>query len=90
MATTTVQLPRVLEPVVGAVREVTVSGDTVQEALADLCGQLPALRGRIFDEAGVLRPHVLCVHNGAAIRLAAPQPLSDGDDLAIIPAVSGG
>lgn len=90
MATTTVHLPRVLEPVVGAVREVTVSGDTVQDALADLCAQLPALSGRLFDEAGSLRRHVMCVHNGAATRLTHPEALADGDDLAIVPAVSGG
>lgn len=90
MATTVVQLPRVLESVVGDVREVAVSGATVQEALADLCGQLPALQGRIFDEAGALRRHVMCVHNGTAIRLTGPTPLADGDELAIVPAVSGG
>lgn len=90
MATTTLHLPRVLEPIVGPVRQVTVSGDTVQEALADLCTQLPALTVRLFDEAGVLRRHVMCVHNGTAIRLTRPQPLADDDDLAILPAVSGG
>lgn len=90
MATTTLHLPRVLEPVVGPVRRVTVTGDTVQEALADLCVQLPTLTGRLFDESGTLRRHVMCVHNGTAIRLTQPTPLADGDDLAILPAVSGG
>lgn len=90
MGTTTLHLPRVLEPVVGPVREVTVTGDTVQEALADLCAQLPTLTGRLFDEAGALRRHVMCVHNGTAIHLVRPAPLADGDDLAILPAVSGG
>ncbi|MGH8901709.1 MAG: MoaD/ThiS family protein [Egibacteraceae bacterium] len=90
MATTTVRLPRVLEPAVGAVREVTVSGDTVQEALADLCAQAPNLQVRLFDEEGRLRRHVLCVHNGRATRLAEPEPMADGDELAILPAVSGG
>lgn len=90
MATTTVRLPRILEPAVGAVREVTVSGGTVQEALADLCAQHPTLEVRLFDEDGQLRRHVLCVHNGRATRLAEPEPLADGDQLAILPAVSGG
>jgi sulfur-carrier protein len=90
MATTTLRLPRVLEPAVGAVREVTVSGATVQEALADLCAQHPTLLVRLFDEAGQLRRHVLCVHNGVATRLEEPVPLADDDDLAILPSVSGG
>ncbi len=90
MATTTVRLPRVLEPAVGAVREVTVSGATVQEALADLCAQHPTLTVRLFDEAGELRRHVLCIHNAQATRLTQPEPLADGDELAILPAVSGG
>jgi molybdopterin converting factor small subunit len=90
VATTTVRLPRVLDAAVGDLREVAVSGTTVQEALADLCVQLPALKVRLFDEAGTLRRHVLCVHNGRATRLTAPQPLADGDELAIVPSVSGG
>lgn len=90
MATTTVRLPTVLEAAVGSVREVTVVGETVQEALADLCAQHPTLTVRLFDEAGVLRRHVLCVHNGRATRLTSPESLSDGDELVIVPAVSGG
>lgn len=90
MGTTTVRLPGVLRPVVGEVREVVVSGDTVREAVEDLCAQLPALRSRILDESGALRRHVLCVHRGEPTRLVDPLPLADGDDLAIIPAVSGG
>lgn len=90
MATTTVRLPRLLEASVGPVREVPVSGATVQEALADLCAQYPTLRVRLFDEQGALRRHVLCVHNGTATRLTQPQPLAEGDELAIVPSVSGG
>lgn len=90
MATTLLHLPRILEPAAGAVREVVVSGVTVQEALADLCTQHPTLQVRLFDEQGRLRRHVLCVHNGRATRLVEPEPLADGDELAILPAVSGG
>lgn len=90
MATVICRLPAVLEPAVGAVREVAVSGLTVQEAMAHLCEQLPALRVRLFDEAGRLRRHVVCVHNGRATRLTEPEPLADGDELSILPSVSGG
>lgn len=90
MATTTVRLPGVLEPAVGDVRSVKVSGATVQEALFDLCEQHPTLKVRLFDEADRLRQHVMCVHNGRAKRLETPEPLNDGDELLILPSVSGG
>lgn len=90
MPTVICGLPGVLEPAVGPVREATVSGGTVQEALADLCAQFPALRVRLFDEAGGLRRHVVCVLNGRATRLTEPEPLADGDQLSILPSVSGG
>lgn len=90
VARATVRLTTVLEPAVGALREVEVHGTTVQEALEDLCRQHPALRVHVFDGAGELRRHVLCLHNGTATRLRSPLPLADGDELAIMQAVSGG
>lgn len=90
MPSTTIRLPRILDAAVGDVREVVVSGATVQDALHDLCDKHPTLRVRLFDEAGALRRHVVCVHNGRATRLQEPDPLEDGDELAILPAVSGG
>ena len=90
MATTHVRLPGVLEPAVGPTRSVLVTGETVADALADLCRQFPTLRVRLFDEAGALRRHVLCVHNGRIAQLDQPEPLADDDELTILPAVSGG
>lgn len=90
MAATTFRLPSVLRPAVGDVRAVPVEGATVREAITDLCRQHPALRPRLLTQGGDLRPHVLCIHAGEVLRGADDAPLADGDQLEILPAVSGG
>lgn len=85
-----VVLPGVLQPAVGEVCRVEVQGDTVPDALADLCRQLPTVRPRLFDDAGRWRPHVLCIHHEAPVAVGQPVPFADGDELVIMPAVSGG
>lgn len=85
-----VLLPGVLRPAVGEVRRVEVEGDTVADALDDLCRQHPAVQPRLFDDAGRWRPHVLCIHHDFPVAVADPVPFDDGDELVIMPAVSGG
>lgn len=73
--TVTVLLPSLLEPVTGGVRELTVSGGSLREVFADLIEREPRLRPHLFNEAGGLRRHVLCFHNGTNTRwLAGPSP----------------
>ncbi len=92
MPEATVSLPSLLEPVTGGVREITVSGGTLREALADLLVREPRLRPHLFDETGGLREHVLCFHNGTNTRWLDhwDGPLSDGDAILFMQAVSGG
>jgi len=75
----------------GGKAEVTVNGVTVQAALADLLRQFPALGPKLFDN-GRLRPYVNVFVNDEDIRYLDEMntPLSDGQTLALIPAVAGG
>ena len=86
-----VTLPRLLEPAVGAVRRVEVTGETWGEALESLIDQHPSLRVHLFDEAGDLRPHVLCFVNGTQTRLLdRSASLDDETEITFLQAVSGG
>lgn len=84
----TVRLPGVLDPATGGLREVQVAGGTLGEVLADLCRQVPTLRVHLFDQ-GQLRRHVICIHDGIT-RRRMDHPVGDGDEVAILQAVSGG
>ena len=55
---TVVRIPSVLRAEVGGLRDVTVDGGTVREALRELVAEYPALEGRLFsgDEAPSVRP----------------------------------
>jgi sulfur-carrier protein len=68
------------------------SAATVGEALAQLWSMHAGLRDRVLNERGELRMHVNIFLNDENVRrqqgLAAP--LRDGDEITILPAVSGG
>lgn len=89
--TAEIRLPRLLEPIVGDRRRVTVEAATIGEALDGLLAELPALERHLFDESGRLRPHVLCFVDGSATRLDDPAtPLGEGATVEFLQAVSGG
>ena len=93
--TVTVRVPAALRPFADhqAVLELEVSAGADVAALLDrLAGEFPALERRVRDERGRLRPHVNLFAGDTNIRdldqLATA--LSDGGELVILPAVSGG
>lgn len=92
MPRVTLELPALLGSVLGGVQALIVEGDTIQGALEDAFQQVPALRVRLCDESGKLRPHVLCFLNEVNTRWLENMDhrVKDGDCITILQAVSGG
>ena len=88
----TVRIPPVLRENTDGSRSVEVSGATVGEALEALYGQHGELRARLADDGGGLRRFVNVYIGGEDIRFldGLDTPVSDGDELTILPAVAGG
>ena len=92
MSAVTINLPSLLGPIADGARSVNVEADTVKAALDELVGRHPALKIHLFDETGGFRQHVLCFHNDTNTRWleSIDVPVSEGDTITIIQAVSGG
>ena len=92
MATVTVEITRLLAGVAGTERRRQVEADTAADALDALCGAVPALQVHVFDDAGQVRPHVNVFVRGEIAK--GPGSLDvvlvDGDEVAVVQAVSGG
>ena len=87
-----VRVPAVLRKHTGGARVVESQGKTVAEVLDHLDQQFPGLRGELLNESGQLRQFVNIYVNDEDIRYLdrLETALSDGDQLAILPAVAGG
>jgi MoaD family protein len=64
----------------------------VRDLLADLWRHYPALRDRVVDEQSEVRQHINIFVGEDAIRHASglDTPVSQNDEIMIVPAVSGG
>ena len=91
----TVQLPGALRELAHGERAVVVEVEepaTIGALLDALARQLPAVERRVRDETGTLRRHVNVFVGDANVRDGAglAEPLSDGAEVRVIPAISGG
>jgi molybdopterin synthase sulfur carrier subunit len=88
----TIKLPTQLREAAGNQTEAKVDGTTVGEALDSLYAQHGELRQRMADDGGGLRRFVNVYVGGEDIRFldGLDTPVSDGDELTILPAVAGG
>lgn len=91
-ASAKVSLPMLLEIATDGVREVDVSGATLQECLDNLLDKHPRLRSHLFEEDGALRRHVLILYNDQNTRWLSTfdVPIQAGDRITVLQAVSGG
>lgn len=87
----TVKIPAQLRAVTDGAAEVEVEGATVGEALDAVFDAHADLRARITED-GTLRRFVNVYVAGEDIRFqdGLDSPLSDGDEVTILPAVAGG
>ena len=88
----TVKLPTQLRDAAGGNSAVEAGGATVGEVLDALYAQHGELRDRLSDSDGGLRRFVNVYVGGEDIRFGdgLDTPVSDGDEVQILPAVAGG
>ncbi len=86
--TVQVRIPAPLRRFAGDAGVVNLEATDVGEAVR----QLEGVRERVLDERGALRRHVNVFVNGESVKFldGLETTLKDGDEVAIIPAVSGG
>ena len=90
--TITIHLTAPLRPYVGGASELEIAAPTIQKALDALEAGQPALYRNLCDETGALRRHLNVFVNADNIRdlRGIDTPLTAGDVIAFLPAVSGG
>ena len=87
-----VRIPTPLQKFTKQQSEVEITGTTIQDMLDELGRHFPGLREQLCDERGAIRKFVNLYLNNEDIRFMAGEKtvLTDGDEVAIIPAVAGG
>ena len=86
-----VRIPTILRTYTGGEKAVEGSGSTLSELIDDLEARHGGLRDRLVDEKG-LRRFVNVYVNDEDVRFLGglEAPLSDGDQVVVLPAVAGG
>ncbi|HEX5864433.1 MAG TPA: MoaD/ThiS family protein [Casimicrobiaceae bacterium] len=84
-----VLIPNPLRSYTSNAAAVDALGTTLGELTEDLDVRYPGMRFRVIDEQGQIRAHIKFFVNGSQKRSLA-EPLSDGDDVMIVCALSGG
>lgn len=87
-----VRIPTPLRKFTAGQEMVSVEGGTVGEALANLGEAHPELKAKIFGNDGKVRRFVNVFANDEDIRFQEKleTPLSEGDQISIVPAIAGG
>lgn len=88
----TVRIPQPLRALTGGQATVTADGANLRACLDGLEATYPGIRERILDGAGEIRRFVNVYVNGDDVRFlqGLDTPLTDGDEVSIVPAVAGG
>ena len=87
-----VRLPTVLRPHAGGESKVATKGDTIADVVEDLVAKFPGIGPNILTENGDIQKFVNVYVNDEDVRYLdkLDTKVSDGDEVAILPAVAGG
>ena len=87
-----VRIPTILRGHTGGEKAVEGQGQTLDGLFGDLEGRHPGLRARLVAEDGSLNRFVNVYLNDEDVRFLGglQTPVSDGDQVTILPAVAGG
>ncbi|RMH38880.1 MAG: MoaD/ThiS family protein [Deltaproteobacteria bacterium] len=88
----TVRIPTPLRKLTGGADKVQVAGSNIGEVIAALETSYPGIKARICDDDGNVRRFVNIFANDEDIRFLQnlDTPVSDGDEISIVPAIAGG
>ena len=86
-----VRIPTILRTYTDGAKSVDAAGDTLAALIDDLEGNHPGIKDRLVDN-GDLRRFVNVYVNDEDVRFIGglEAPLSDGDQVVVLPAVAGG
>ena len=89
---TTILIPTPLRAYADGQPSVSVGGETVGEALAQLVARHPALEPHLYDDEGRLRSFVNLYLGDEDVRYLQGEatPLPSGSELSIVPSIAGG
>ncbi len=92
MSKVNVRIPTVLRVHVGGESQVAAEGATVGEVVNGLVATHPGLKTNLLDDEGSVRKFVNIYVNDEDIRFLdrLETPVTDGDEVAVLPAVAGG
>jgi len=87
-----VKLPAAIARYTGDMTEVEAEGTTVREAIENLEKMFPSIRSKFVNESGKVHRHVRIYLNKVDIRKlkGLDTPISDGDEISLVPAFVGG
>jgi sulfur-carrier protein len=87
-----VVIPTPLRKFTSGMETVEVEATTIKEVLDSLDSKYPGFRASVCDESGSLRRFINIYLDGEDVRFLEnlATPVSDGSEIAIVPAISGG
>ena len=87
-----VQIPPALRSATGGRRALEAEGETLADVLANLGRDNPALALHLFDENGVVRRNIVCIHDERVVRPAdfSMHAVGNACEVIIANALAGG